>query len=119
MARGSGFGGGFSQGLSGVLTSGLPLLIQQRLSEAKLKQDEEELKVRKQLVEAQAEHLQMQSAKSLREALAAGQLGQQFEATGGTGPLPGQELGIEAGAAPVQGPTAKGKLARMLAGGGQ
>jgi hypothetical protein len=32
--------------------------------------------------------------------------------------LPGQEAGIEAGAAPVTGPTAKGRLARMLAEGG-
>src|SRR3990167_4394225 len=118
MARGSGFGGGFTQGLSAVLTQGLPVLISQRLQEAKLKQEEDELKIRKKLVEAQAEHLQSQSAKSLREAMAAGQLGKVFEGLGGTVPEPGQEAGIEAGAAPVEGPTAKGKLARMLAEGG-
>ena len=113
MPRGR-FGAGFSQGLSGVLTSGLPLLIQQRLSEAKLKQDEEELKVRKKLVEAQAEHLQTQSAKSLREAMVAGQLGQAFEAMGGK-----EIAGGEAGPPFAETPTPKGKLARLLAEGGQ
>src|SRR3990167_6140887 len=108
------FGAGFSQGLSGVLTSGLPLLIQQRLSEAKLKQEEEELKVRKKLVQAQAEHLQSQSAKSLREAMVAGQLGQAFEAMGGK-----EIAGGEAGPPFAETPTPKGKLARLLAEGGQ
>ncbi len=110
MARGSGFGGGFAQGLSQVLTQGLPVLISQRLQEAKLKQEEDELKIRKKLVEAQAEHLQMQSAKSLREAMAAGQLGQTLEALGGT-----EIAGGAAGPPFAEGPTVRGKLGRALA----
>lgn len=60
-------GSGFAQGLSAVMSQGLPVILNQRMQEQKLKQDEEELKLRKQAFEAQSKHMAMQAEKSLRE----------------------------------------------------
>lgn len=117
------FGAGFSQGLSQVLSQGLPLIVNQRLQEQQLAQAEEELKLKKKAVQAQADHLAAQAQKTLREMLLQQALGEMIPGLpGASEPVPRTGALAEpeaAGIDPGQQLTPRGQLAQLLVAGGK